>query len=143
MIRPSMTYTLAKNCFSCHLAPNEKLVNVGGHAAGSAFELVAWSQGEVRHNTWYNKGASNPAASTERQRMLFIIGRIAELETALIGVSKATQKADYAVKMGPSARTGRARSWRSSPSSCRKRRSFWKSPRSDWRRASSSTTRWN
>jgi hypothetical protein len=31
--------------------------------------------------------------------MLFLVGRIAELETALIGVSKATARADYAVKM--------------------------------------------
>lgn len=107
MIRPSRTYALAKNCFSCHLVPNEKLVNVGGHAAGSNFELVAWSQGEVRHNTWYNKGKSNPAASTERQRMLFVVGRIAELETALIGVSKATEKADYALKMAKRADNAR------------------------------------
>jgi len=99
MIRPKMTYALAKNCFSCHLVPNEKLVNVGGHTPGSAFELVSWSQGEVRHNTWYNKGTSNPEASIERKRMLFLVGRIVELETALVGVSKATEKQDYALKM--------------------------------------------
>jgi hypothetical protein len=99
MIRPKMTYTLAKNCFSCHLVPNEELVNVGGHTPGSAFELVSWSQGEVRHNTWYNKGKANPEASIERKRMLFLVGRIVELETALIGVSKATEKKDYALKM--------------------------------------------
>ncbi|MGH6738606.1 MAG: cytochrome c family protein, partial [Bradyrhizobium sp.] len=87
------------NCFSCHLVPNEKLVNVGGHTAGSAFELVSWSQGEVRHNNWYNKGASNHEDSPERKRMLFLVGRIVELETALIGVSRATARADYAVKM--------------------------------------------
>lgn len=99
MIRPQAIYTLAKNCFSCHVVPEEKLVNVGGHAAGSKFELVAWSQGEVRHNSWYNKGKSNPAASKERQRLMFVVGRIVELETALIGVSKATVKKDYALKM--------------------------------------------
>lgn len=107
MIRPKMTYTLAKNCFSCHLVPNEKLVNVGGHAAGSPFELVSWSQGEVRHNNWYNKGASNKEASPERKRMLFVVGRIVELETALIGVSKATEKADYALKMAKRADNAR------------------------------------
>ena len=99
MIRPTNYYALAKNCFSCHVVPNEKLVNVGGHAAGSAFELVSWSQGEVRHNVWYNKGASNPEASQARKRMLFVVGRVVELETALIGVSKATTKDEYALKM--------------------------------------------
>ena len=107
MIRPKNTYRLAENCFSCHLVPNEKLVNVGGHTAGSDFELVAWSQGEVRHNTWYNKGASNPEASPERKRMLFLVGRIAELETSLTGVSKATEKADYAIKMAKRADNAR------------------------------------
>jgi len=107
MIRPGMTYTLAKNCFSCHLVPNEKLVNVGGHAAGSKFELVTWSQGEVRHNSWYNKGKANPEASVDRKRMLFVVGRIVELETALIGVSKATVKKDYALKMAKRASNAR------------------------------------
>jgi hypothetical protein len=107
MIRPGKIYTLAKNCFSCHLVPNEELVNVGGHAAGSAFELVSWSQGEVRHNSWYNKGKANPEASVERKRMLFLVGRIVELETALIGVSKATVKKDYALKMAKRANNAR------------------------------------
>ena len=107
MIRPKALYTLAKNCFSCHMVLEEKLVNVGGHTAGSNFELVSWSQGEVRHNSWYNKGKGNPGASTERKRMMFVVGRIVELETALIGVSKATAKKDYAVKMAK--RASRAR----------------------------------
>jgi hypothetical protein len=107
MIRPTNYYALAKNCLSCHVVPNEKLVNTGGHAAGSAFELVSWSQGEVRHNVWFNKGASNPEASQTRKRMLFVVGRIVELETALIGVSKATEKKDYAVKMAQRADNAR------------------------------------
>lgn len=107
MIRPKSIYALAKNCFSCHVVPQEKLVNVGGHAAGSKFELVAWSQGEIRHNSWYNKGKSNPEAKPERKRMMFVVGRIVELETALIGLSKATVKKDYALKMAK--RTSNAR----------------------------------
>lgn len=107
MIRPKAIYTLAKNCFSCHLVPHEKLVNAGGHTPGSSFELVSWSQGEVRHNTWYNKGKANPEAKIERKRMMFVVGRIVELETALIGVSKATEKKDYALKMAKRAAKAR------------------------------------
>lgn len=107
MIRPTNYYALAKNCLGCHVVPNEKLVNTGGHAAGSPFELVSWSQGEIRHNTWYNKGASNPEGSQARKRMLFVVGRVVELETALIAVSKATEKKDYAVKMAQRADAAR------------------------------------
>jgi len=74
MIRPSALYRLAKNCYGCHVVPQEDLVNRGGHPAGSAFELVSWSQGEVRHNTWHSKGKENVLASAAHKRMLYIVG---------------------------------------------------------------------
>lgn len=106
MIRPKLIYLLAKNCYGCHVVPEEKLVNTGGHPAGSKFELVAWSQGEVRHNSWYSKGTNNHA-STERKRMLYVMGLVVELETALRGVGKATEKANYAKLMAKRADTAR------------------------------------
>ncbi len=99
MIRPGSLYRLAKNCFSCHVVPQEKLVNVGGHRSGSAFDLVAWSQGEVRHNTWHSKGKDNVAANAARKRMLYLIGIGVELETALRAVGKATARKVYAFEM--------------------------------------------
>ena len=99
MIRPSNIYALSKNCFSCHVVPQEKLVNDGGHPAGSAFELVAWSQGEIRHNLWYSDGKENRNASPDRQRIMFVVGAAVELETALRAVGKATERKDYAVAM--------------------------------------------
>lgn len=106
MIRPKLIYLLAKNCYGCHVVPQEKLVNVGGHPAGSKFELVSWSQGEIRHNSWYSKGV-NKLASQERQRMLYVLGLVVELETALRGVGKATEKANYAKLMAKRADTAR------------------------------------
>ena len=99
MIRPASIYDLAKNCYGCHVVPNEQLVNKGGHKAGSAFELVSWSQGEVRHNTWHSKGRDNVAASAARKRMLYLTGLGVELETALRAVAKATVRKVYAFEM--------------------------------------------
>ncbi len=107
MIRPTNLYDVAANCYSCHTVPDEKLVNVGGHPAGSKFELVSWSQGEVRHNVWYTK--SNDEAGAERKRMMYVVGRLLDLEYSLRGVAKATEKADYAVKMAKRAKTARKR----------------------------------
>ena len=107
MIRPSNLYALAENCYQCHMVPNEELVNKGGHAAGSKFELVAWSQGEVRHNVWYTK--ENEAADINRQRMMFLMGQMLELEYSLRGVSKATEKATYAVSMAKRASRAKKR----------------------------------
>ena len=98
MIRPSSIYKLAKNCYSCHVVPHEELVNVGGHPAGSPFELVSWSQGEVRHNTWYSKG-QNKKASPNRRRILYVVGVAVELETALRAVGSATESEEYAFRM--------------------------------------------
>ena len=105
MIRPKDLYAVAQNCYSCHTVPNEELVNKGGHAAGSDFELVAWSQGEVRHNLWYSK--DNNEAALERRRMMFIVGKALDLEFALRGVAKATQKAKFAVAMAQRAAKAR------------------------------------
>lgn len=103
MIRPSNLYALASNCYQCHTVPNEKLVNLGGHPAGSQFELVRWSQGEVRHNLWYTD--SNDEASVERRRMLYVIGKMIDLEHALKGVALATENAEYAKSMAKRAQT--------------------------------------
>ena len=107
MIRPRALYQLAKNCYGCHVVPQEDLVNKGGHRAGSAFELVSWSQGEVRHNTWYSKGKDNVLASAARKRMLYLVGLGVELETALRAVGKATVRNVYAFEMAK--RADRAR----------------------------------
>jgi hypothetical protein len=107
MIRPASLYGLAKNCYSCHVVPQEALVNKGGHPAGSAFELVSWSQGEVRHNTWHSKGKENVPANAARKRMLYLVGLGVELETGLRSVSRATARRLYAFEMAK--RVDRAR----------------------------------
>jgi hypothetical protein len=107
MIRTRSLYQLAKNCYGCHVVPQEDLVNKGGHRAGSDFELVSWSQGEVLHNTWYSKGKENVPASAARKRMLYLVGLGVELETALRAVGKATAREPYAFEMA--ARADRAR----------------------------------
>ncbi len=107
MIRPVRLYALAQNCYSCHTVPNEKLVNKGGHPAGSKFELVRWSQGEVRHNVQYTK--ENGEAPLERRRMMYIVGRILDLEFALRGVAKATKNANYAKTMAKRTKVAKKR----------------------------------
>ena len=109
MIRTRSLYQLAKNCYGCHVVPEEDLVNKGGHRAGSAFELVSWSQGEVLHNTWYSKGKDNVPASAERKRMLYLVGLGVELETALRAVGKATVRKPYAFEMAKRADGARKR----------------------------------
>jgi hypothetical protein len=107
MIRPSSLYQLAKNCYGCHVVPQEDLVNKGGHTAGSAFELVSWSQGEVRHSTWHSKGKENVLASPARKRMLYVVGLGVELETGIRAVGRATARKLYAFEMAK--RVDRAR----------------------------------
>ena len=80
MIRPGNVYRLAQNCLSCHLTPSQEVVDAG-HPTGSDFELVAWSQGEVRHNIHYTP--ENNPADAARLRILFVAGAVAELESAL------------------------------------------------------------
>jgi hypothetical protein len=107
MIRRHSLYQLATNCYSCHVVPKEGLVNKGGHKPGSSFDLVSWSQGEVRHNTWYSQGKENVAADAARKRMLYLVGLGVELETGLRAIRKATARKTYAFEMAK--RVDRAR----------------------------------
>src|SRR5262249_421601 len=82
-----------------HTVPEEKLVNVGGHTAGSEFELVSWLQGEVRHNLQQSAGKVNTEASPARKRMLYVVGRSLDLEYSLRPLAKATQPTHHAASM--------------------------------------------
>lgn len=100
MRRPSDLYPVVSNCFSCHTVPDEKLVNVGGHSTGSGnFEFVSWSQGELRHNFLQSfltgDGSENVQRALPRQRMMYVVGRLVDLEFSLRGIAAATEEGIY------------------------------------------------
>jgi hypothetical protein len=98
MNNPHNIYLIARQCYDCHTVPNEALVNVGGHAAGSQdFELVAWSQGVVRHNFVRTGGTSNAAPSPPELRVMYVVGAMADLEYSLRAVAVATSKGTFGV----------------------------------------------
>ncbi len=98
MRNPVNVYLVAQSCYRCHTVPDEKLVNVGGHVAGSLnFEIVAWSQGKVRHNFVRSDGKVNDPSPLERTRVMFIAGMIADLEFSLRATAEATVKENYGV----------------------------------------------
>ncbi|WP_372367460.1 cytochrome c family protein [Candidatus Uabimicrobium sp. HlEnr_7] len=89
-------YLIAQNCYQCHSIPNENLVNVGGHKAGSdAFEIVRWSQGMVRHNFVRGNNTANFKSTPERLRVMFVAGAMLDLEYSLRGIALATKKGRY------------------------------------------------
>jgi hypothetical protein len=98
MNNPANLYLIARQCLSCHTTPNEQLVNIGGHAAGSPeFELVSWSQGMVRHNFLRTNGASNAAATPDQLRVIYVVGVMADLEASLRATAAATTKAPFGI----------------------------------------------
>ena len=89
-------YLIATSCYNCHTVPNEKLVNIGGHNAGSInFELVRWSQGMVRHNFLRTGGTVNAKSSIERLRVMYVVGLIADMEFSTRATAAATEKATF------------------------------------------------
>ncbi|QDT00633.1 cytochrome c family protein [Adhaeretor mobilis] len=98
MNNPTNLYLVARQCLACHTSPDEKLVNVGGHVAGSAeFELVSWSQGIVRHNFLRGGGQTNVPSTPEQLRVMYIVGVMADLEASFRATAIATEKATYGV----------------------------------------------
>ena len=89
-------YSIAMNCLNCHTVPNEELVNVGGHVCGTRdFELVAWSQGMMRHNFLRGQNVENVESPLERLRVMYLVGLIADLEYSTRATAVATKKSDY------------------------------------------------
>ncbi len=98
MRNPINAYLVAQSCYRCHTVPDERLVNVGGHVAGSLdFELVSWSQGSLRHKFIESDGRINAGSPPERLRLLFISGLIADLEFSLRATARATTKDTFVV----------------------------------------------
>ena len=102
MLSPSTDpYAVASNCFDCHTVPNERLVNEGGHTAGTrSFDLLA-GVGKIRHNFLgvEGPGRTNREMSPGRRRVLFVVGRIAAYEYALRGFALATRDSTYSSAM--------------------------------------------
>lgn len=96
MLNPRNIYQVAENCYSCHVARDEKLINVGGHPARSeGFELASWSQGEVRHHFYTNSTRhekENKMVTQPFKRMLFVTGLLLDLEHSLRGLAAGVQK---------------------------------------------------
>lgn len=96
MRNPTNVYLVARSCLQCHSVPNEKLINVGGHGAGSLeFEMVSWSQGINRHNFMRTENKSNAENSAEELRIMYVAGLMADLEFSTRAVAKATERGAY------------------------------------------------
>lgn len=95
MRNPANIYLIARSCYNCHTAPQERLVNLGGHKPGSAdFELVAWSQGSVAHNFLRSQG-SNAPSGVQRLRVMYVVGLLTDLEYSLRATAAATEDGRY------------------------------------------------
>jgi len=98
LIRPGNLYALGAACYECHILADEKVINRGGHIAGSeGFNLLTWSQGEVRHTIPRTGKKVNPAATPAHRRVLFVVGCILETEYCFRAVAQATEKAAFGV----------------------------------------------
>ncbi|TWT31028.1 Perchlorate reductase subunit gamma precursor [Posidoniimonas corsicana] len=112
MNNPSDIYLIARQCLGCHTTPDEQLVNVGGHNAGSqGFELVSWSQGMVRHNFQRTDGHTNAPSSVERLRVMYLVGAMADLEMSLRAAAKATTASTFGQTAAARAARVKQRLW--------------------------------
>jgi len=112
MNNPSNVYLMARQCLSCHTVPDERLVNVGGHTAGTEdFELVAWSQGSIRHNFVSSGGITNQVSPPERLRVMYVVGIMADLEASLLATAKATELANFGTTSATRAAKMKQRLW--------------------------------
>lgn len=102
MIRPANLYRLASNCLGCHVVAHPELADAGHPAHSDTFELLSWSQGEIRHN--FLRKEANAEPTPERRRLLYAVGQLADIEIGLRGLA-------VAAKEGPFFDAMKARVW--------------------------------
>lgn len=101
MIAPANLFEIAENCASCHAlsrpgldpAVMAKMIDAG-HPAGSAFELVKYSQGSVRHRFYPPDATKNAEMDNAQLSRTFITGHAAALVVATAAAGK-VQNAKY------------------------------------------------
>lgn len=96
MIWPSMKYEVAKNCYGCHGMMNpgldgDKLAKMigAGHPV-SEFELVAFSQGKVRHRFYPPDMTTNAEMTPAETARLYATGQAASLVISTQGAKKSS-----------------------------------------------------
>ena len=99
MLRPSNIAAVTSNCLDCHTGPGDRIVNEGGHTAGSDFDLPRWLAGEVRHNFHRTNQGENAEITAERARQLYVLGRALQLQYALVGLAGSTEGSAYSSAM--------------------------------------------
>lgn len=102
---PTRLYELAARCYECHLIVDEEL-QAAGHGIGAGFELSAALQGRVRHNFVRGDG-QNVTASTERMRVLYLLGLLLEVQftfDALSALDVSSSSAPVVIKRARQAR---------------------------------------
>jgi hypothetical protein len=100
MITSANLYALGASCYQCHVVTDEKLVNVGGHPPLSeGFNLLTWSQGEVRHTMIHTDYQANTPATPAHRRRLYVVGLILEVEYGFRAVAQAKERAVFGLTL--------------------------------------------
>jgi hypothetical protein len=93
----SVNYEVAQNCFNCHGMARESLdgdtagkMLDAGHPLNPNFELVEYSQGQVRHR-FYDSQTENKEMSKAELSRWFVTGQAA----SLVQANKAMKKTDH------------------------------------------------
>ncbi len=95
MIWSFMHYDIAANCAECHGLANPKLKGDvlskmldAGHPGEPEFELVAYSQGSVRHRYYPPNITVNAEMNAAELARFFVIGQAAKLVSATLAAGK-------------------------------------------------------
>ncbi len=93
MTHSLMLYEMARRCYHCHAVPNEKLVNVGGHADGSRFNLVDAFE-RIRHDfasADHSDTTATRPVDSDRRSPVDVVLALVDLELSMRKVAAAEQ----------------------------------------------------
>jgi len=93
-------YSLARQCYECHIVGDEELVVRGGHHPGNpGFEMSSWFEDEIRHNLCLDTSRNGlapslwidglwrpdrqPGKEIDHRRVMYVVATLVDLEVSL------------------------------------------------------------
>lgn len=97
---PSNLYLLARSCYECHMVDDAELVNKTAHPAMTKdFNMVAWSQGKMRHNFLRTENKYNAESDPSRLRVMFVVDIMTRIEFGLRNIANSESGTRHAQSM--------------------------------------------
>lgn len=100
MRHPSKLHLIARSCYECHIVDDVELLTKTEHPVFTHdFDMIRWSQGQMRHNFYRTQGKSNALSEPPRLRLMYLADLVAGLEFGFVAIAELNENREAKNKL--------------------------------------------